>query len=268
MIPAAGLGKRFYPLTRTQPKEMLPILDKPVIHYVVEEAVKSGLDEILLIVGAGKDSIINYFDKHTLDETMNDYGFGYLPDLYFVRQKEQKGLADAIKYAQKFTENENFVVLLRDTIYKSSDNRTDTSHIVEKYSIFRIPVIAVEKVPKEKVVDYGIVDPATRHNRLFKVRGVLAKLEIVEPPSDFGITGIYVFKSEIYNYIPKLSPGRNNELQLSDAINLMAKKPDIFGYIINGRRYDIRTKEMWYKTFVEFAKNAIVEGLNGICNTI
>ena len=259
MIPAAGLGKRFYPLTRAQPKEMLPILDKPVIHYVVEEAVKSGLDEILLIVGAGKDSIINYFDKHTLDETMEDYGFGDFPDIYFVRQKEQKGLADAIKYAQKFTENENFVVLLGDTIYKSGDSKTVTSHIVEKYSIVRSPVIAVEKVSKEKVVDYGIVDPATHHNSLFKIRGVVEKPEIVEAPSDFGITGIYVFNPEIYNYISKLSPGRNNELQLSDAINLMAKERDVFGYIINGRRYDIGTKEMWYKTFVEFAKNVIAE---------
>ena len=165
----------------------------------------------------------------------------------------------AIKYAQKFTENENFVVLLGDTIYKSGDSKTVTSHIVEKYSIVRSPVIAVEKVSKEKVVDYGIVDPATHHNSLFKIKGVVEKPEIVEAPSDFGITGIYVFNPEIYNYISKLSPGRNNELQLSDAINLMAKERDVFGYIINGRRYDIGTKEMWYKTFVEFAKNVIPE---------
>ena len=259
MIPAAGLGKRFYPLTKAQPKEMLPILDKPVIHYVVEEAVNSGLDEILLIVWAGKDSLINYLDKHTLDETMDDYGFRELPDTYFVRQKEQRGLADAIKYGQKFTGDENFVVLLGDTLYRSNDDRTVTSHAVEEYSIVRSPVISVEKVPQEKVIDYGIVELATHYNSLFKIGGVVEKPKISEAPSDFGITGIYVFQPEIYDYISSLFPGRNNELQLSDAINLMAKERDVFGYIINGRRYDIGTKEMWYRTFVEFAKNAMKE---------
>lgn len=254
VIPAAGMGKRFYPLTRAQPKEMLPVLDKPVIHYVVEEAVNSGLDEILIIVGAGKDSIINYFDKHTLDETMDEYGFKDLPDIYFVRQKEQKGLADAIKYAQKFTDSEDFVVLLGDTIYKSSDDNSVTSHVIAEYYRINSPIIAVEKVPLEKVTDYGIVDPATQDKSLFKIKRVIEKPEIFNAPSDLGIIGIYVFQSEIYNYISKLAPGKNNELQLSDAINNMAREHDVFGYIINGKRYDIGTKEMWYRTFIEFSK--------------
>ena len=251
------MGKRFYPLTRAQPKEMLPILDKPVIHYVVEEAVNSGLDEILIIVGAGKDSIINYFDRHTLDETMDDYGFRDLPDIYFVRQKEQRGLADAIKYAQKFTGSEDFVVLLGDTIYRSNDEKTVTSHVVEEFSRTGSPVIAVEKVPREKVVDYGIVDAAARHNNMFKIMGVVEKPEINQAPSDLGITGIYAFHPEIYDYISRLSLGRNNEMQLSDAVNLMANERDVFGYIINGRRYDIGTKEMWYRTFIEFSKDVM-----------
>ena len=122
VIPAAGLGKRFYPLTRAQPKEMLPIVDKPVIHYVVEEAIRSGLDEILIIVGKGKDAIINYFDKANLYEDLEkEYGIDNFPNIYFIRQKEQLGLADAIRYAKSFVGNEPFVVLLGDTIYKSGN---------------------------------------------------------------------------------------------------------------------------------------------------
>ena len=248
------MGKRFYPLTRAQPKEMLPILDRPVIHYVVEEAVNSKLDEILIIVGAGKDSIINYFDKHSLDETMDNYGLQDIPDIYFVRQKEQRGLADAIKYAQKFTGDEDFVVLLGDTIYRSNDDRTVTSHIIDEYYKVASPVIALEEVPQEKVVDYGIVETEIKDRELIKIRGVVEKPEISQAPSNLGITGIYSFQSEIYNYIAELSPGRNNELQLSDAINNMAKERDVFGCVISGTRYDIGTKEMWYRTFIEFAK--------------
>ena len=254
MIPAAGIGKRFYPLTRAQPKEMLPVLDKPVIHYVVEEAVNSGLDEILIVVGAGKDAIINYFDKHALDESMDEYGFRDLPDIYFVRQKEQMGLADAIRYAQKFTGDEDFVVLLGDTIYRSGDSKTVTSQVLEAYLRAKNPVIAVERVPPEKVKDYGIVDPEIHHDNLFKIRGVEEKPDLTIAPSDLGITGIYAFQSEIYSYIFKLTPGKNNELQLSDAINNMAKTQDVYGYVINGKRYDIGTKEMWYRTFLEFSK--------------
>ncbi len=251
------MGKRFYPLTRAQPKEMLPILDKPVIHYVVEEAVNSGLDEILIIVGAGKDSIINYFDKHTLDDKMDDYGFKDLPDIYFVRQKEPRGLADAIRYAKKFTDDEDFVVLLGDTIYSSNDGKTVTSHIIDGYSRIHNTLIAVEKVPRDKVTEYGIVEPSTIENNLFKIKGVVEKPEISKAPSDLGITGIYAFQPEIYTYISGLSPGKNNELQLTDAIHIMASEHDVFGYMINGKRYDIGTKMMWYRTFVEFSQKSL-----------
>lgn len=151
VIPAVGLSKRFYPLTRAQPKEMLPTLDKTVIHYVVEEAIRSGLNEILIIVGAGKDSIINYFDRHSLDESMDYYGFSDLPDIFFVRQKEQRGLADAIRYAEHFTGDEDFVVLLGDTIYRSGKSETVTTQILDVYAGIEKPYIAVEKLSREKV---------------------------------------------------------------------------------------------------------------------
>ena len=255
------MGTRFYPLTRAQPKEMLPILDKPVIHYVVEEAVNSGLDEILIVVGAGKDSIINYFDKNKLDDKFDDYVLKNLPDIYFVRQKEQKGLADAIKYAKKFTGQDNFIVLLGDTIYKSNNTQTVTSSLVSEFIRLKSPVIAVEKIPKDKVVDYGVVDVSNLNTDLgnpFKIKGVVEKPEISKAPSDKGITGIYAFTPDIFNYISLLSPGRNNELQLSDAINIMAREEDVYAFTINGIRYDIGSKDLWYKTFFEFYESKIL----------
>ena len=253
VIPAAGMGKRFYPLTRAQPKEMLPVLDKPVIHYVVEEAVNSGLDEILIIVGAGKDSIINYFDKNALDETMDDYGFRNLPDIYFVRQKEQRGLADAVRCAEHFTGDSDFVVLLGDTIYKSGISKTVTSQILDIYKGVEKPLMAVEKVPREKVSDYGIVDPVNAEDEPIKIRGVVEKPEPESAPSDLGITGIYILGTYVYDYISQLKPGKNGELQLSDVYNVMIKDMDVFATRINGKRYDIGTMELWIKTFMEFA---------------
>lgn len=254
MIPAAGIGKRFYPLTRAQPKEMLPILDKPVIHYVVEEAIRSGLDEILIIVGAGKDSIINYFDKHSLDESMDDYGFSALPDIFFVRQKEQRGLADAIRYAEHFTGDEDFVILLGDTIYRSEKSETVTSQILDVYAEIEKPCIAVEKVSREKVSDYGIVDPVDREDDPFRIKGVVEKPNPENAPSDLGITGIYVLGKYVYKYISKIQPGKNGELQLTDAYNAMIKDIDVYASRISGKRYDIGTMDLWIKTFLEFAR--------------
>jgi len=255
VIPAAGLGKRFYPLTRAQPKEMLPILDKPVIHYVVEEALNSGLDEILIIVGSGKDSIINYFDRHTLDDSMDSYGFSDMPDIYFVRQKEQKGLADAVRYAENFTGDDDFVVLLGDTIYRSANERTVTSQILDVYRKIRKPLIAVEQVPREKIKDYGIVDPVDIDSDPFRIKGVVEKPEVERAPSDLGITGIYVLGTYIYEAISMIRPGRNGELQLSDAYNVVTNQMDVYATRINGKRYDIGTMDLWIETFMEFAKH-------------
>lgn len=253
VIPAAGKGKRFYPLTRAQPKEMLPVLDRPVIHYVVEEAVKSGLDEILIIVGYGKDAIINYFDRHPLDGEMDEYGLENFPDIYFVRQKEQNGLADSIRYAEKFTGDEDFVVLLGDTIYKSCSEGTVTSQLISLYREKHAPSLMVEPVPEEKVKDYGIVSGDFISDSVVKVNGVVEKPDPGSTNSRLGITGIYVFGGYIYDYLRRISPGTNGEYQLSDAYNLMVRDMDVLAKIMEGRRYDIGTKELWIRTFVEFA---------------
>ncbi len=255
VIPAAGVGKRFYPLTRTQPKEMLPIIDKPVIHYVVEEAVNSGLDEILIIVGAGKDAIINYFDRHKLDSEMDDYGISDLPPIYFVRQKEQRGLADAIGYAERFTGDDDFVVLLGDTIYRSNDNKTVTSKIISTYERFNLPLLAVEKVPTEKIKDYGIIREEEKEKGIYRVREIVEKPDPSKAPSNLGITGIYILGGYIYDYLKRIKPGVNGELQLADAYNLLVKDREVIASEIEGKRYDIGTKELWIKTFIEFSRN-------------
>ncbi len=249
VIPAAGIGSRFYPLTRSQPKEMLPVVDRPVIHYVVEEAFKSGLDEILIIIGAGKDAIINYFDKQTLDEKFADDSINSLPDVYFIRQKEQKGLADSIRYAKNFTGDDDFVVLLGDTIYQSYSDETVTSQLIKDYNKNKKTLIGLKKVDKSLVNHYGIV--SMNYNTM-KINNAIEKPEPENAPSNLAITGTYIFNSNIYDYISQLKPGKNNEMQLTDAINMLCKNNDVYGSIINGKRYDIGTMELWIESFLTF----------------
>lgn len=254
VIPAAGAGTRFFPLTRTQPKEMLPILDKPVIQYVVEEAVLSGLDEILIIVGHGKDSIIDYFDKHPLDSQMKGFEIDVFPEIYFVRQREQKGLGDSLRYAEKFTENDPFLVLLGDTIYKSKGAGTTSSEILEVYGKMGKQMVMIEKVKKEKIQDYGIISGEKVSDSLWNVKDLVEKPSPENAPSNMGITGTYLLHPEIYEILRGIKPGKNGEFQLTDALRILSSRGDLLGYEINGTRYDIGTKELWVKTFVEFAR--------------
>ena len=249
VIPAAGMGSRFYPLTRAQPKEMLPLVDRPVIQYVVEEAVKSGLDEILIIVGAWKDAIINYFDRHSLDSMYPDDSIQDLPDVYFIRQKEQRGLADSIMYAKKFTGDDDFVVLLGDTVYESFSKDTVTSQLINAYNKHGRTLIGLEKVDRNLVNHYGIVslDPDT-----MRIVEAVEKPEPEDAPSNLAITGTYIFNSNIYDYMESLNPGKNNELQLTDALNMMCRNGEVFGSIISGKRYDIGTIELWLDGFLNF----------------
>ena len=252
VIPAAGAGTRFYPLTRAQPKEMLPIVDKPVIHYVVEEAVRSGLDEILIIAGAGKDAIMNYFDHHFLDDRMEDSYFMSLPDIFFVRQKGQLGLADAVRCSRSFVGDDPFVVLLGDTIYESGTGEPVTRQIIRRYEELGDPVIAVENVPKSKTKDYGMVGGVPVSEGLWLVKNLVEKPSPEEAPSDLGITGIYALEPDIFGCIENLKPGRNGELQLTDALLEYSKNRRVYASTFKGTRYDIGTKELWIKTFIEF----------------
>ena len=255
VIPAAGLGKRFYPLTRAQPKEMLPIVDKPVIHYIVDEAVNSGLEEILIIVGSGKDAIVNYFDKSILDDELNSSKEIDLPNVFFIRQKELLGLGDSIRYAKNFVRNDPFVILLGDTIYTSQKSKTVTTQIVDRYEAIGEPVLAVEQVSKEKIQDYGIIGGTPVDMNTWKVTSLTEKPKPSEAPSNLGITGTYVLDQRIFKFLDLIKPGRNGEYQLTDALSLYVHDNPLYATLFSGNRYDIGTKELWIKTFVEFAKS-------------
>ena len=253
VILAAGLGKRFYPLTRAQPKEMLPVLDKPVIHYVVEEALKSGLDTILVVVGKGKDAIINYLDKNFLDETMASQEFKEWPEIFFVRQREPLGSGDALKCAKRFVGEDPFVLLLGDTIYKSHTDETVTAQILKTFYKVHAPTIALEKVEKNKIKDYGIIDGKEEANGTWKISHLVEKPEPDRAPSNLGVTGIYVLDKSIFECLDAIKPGRNDEYQITDALELMAKRHALYGTEFSGERYDIGTKELWVKWFIKFA---------------
>jgi UTP--glucose-1-phosphate uridylyltransferase len=255
VVPAAGIGKRFYPLTRAQPKEMLPIVDKPVIHYIIEEGLKSGLEDILVIVGAGKDAIVNYFDRSDMDSDFKESGLADLPDVYFIRQKEMLGLGDALRYAKGFVGDDPFVVLLGDTIYTTGNDRTVTCQVLDKYMKLGKSTIAVEKVPRDKISDYGIIDGIEMDSTTWKVRNLVEKPDPEIAPSDLGITGIYVLEPEIFESLSLIRPGRNGEYQLTDALSLFARDHDLYATLFSGKRFDIGTKELWIKAFFEFTKN-------------
>lgn len=266
VIPAAGAGKRFYPLTKAQPKEMLPIYDKPVIHYVVEEAVRSGLDEILIIVGQGKDAIINYFDYNILDDSLDEYGIRSFPDIFFVRQKKLLGLGDSLRYAEKFVGDEPFALLLGDTIYRSHEKKTVTSQIVDSYYKVKNPIIAVEKVRKEKIPDYGIISGKSVEKDVWKIDSLVEKPSAKEAPSDLGIVGIYLLEEDIFSYLKQIKAGKDGEYQLTDALNLFCKDHDLFATTFKGDRFDIGTKELWMEAFIEFmkmnGKHKLIEKMN------
>ena len=253
VIPAAGLGSRFYPLTKAQPKEMLPVLDKPVIHYVVEEAIASGISEVLIIVGKGKESIINYFDKHELDK-LDTYGVTKFPEIFFVRQKEPLGLGDALRYSKSFVGNEPFLVLLGDTIYTTKTDKPVSRQIMDAFDKSGASTIAIEEVSKEKAKDYGIVSGNKISDELLEIKDLVEKPEPEKAPSNLGITGIYALTPKIFEYLEKVQPGKNGEYQLTDALKLLAKNEKLFGFKFNGTRYDIGTKELWIKAFFDFAK--------------
>ncbi len=233
---------------------MLPVLDKPVIHYVVQEAVDSGLDEILIIVGHGKDSILDYFDRHPMDSSNSGFDIDEIPEIFFVRQREPKGLADSIRYAEKFTGDEPFVVLLGDTIYKSQTKRTVTSDLLDAYYSNPKETVMIERVVKDKIKDYGIISGRKKPDGIWEIDDVIEKPDPSSAPSDMGITGIYVLNPGIYDVIRGLKPGKNGEYQLSDALKIIANKTGLRGSEINGQRFDIGTKELWIRTFLEFAR--------------
>ncbi len=262
VIPAAGFGTRFLPASKSQPKEMLPIVDKPTIQYVVEEAVSAGIKDILMIIGKGKRAIEEHFDRSfELEEELMEKGrladleeirkISSLADIHFVWQKELKGLGDAVLHARCHVGNEPFALLLGDTIVESES--PVTKQLISIFERYRESVIALEEVEHSKVSRYGIVGGNKISNNLYLIEDFIEKPTPEEAPSSLAIAGRYIFTPEIFDFITQVVPGKNNEIQLTDAMRLMVKQTAMYGLKFNGKRYDIGNKLDFVKTNVMFA---------------
>ena len=276
VIPAAGLGTRFLPATKAQPKEMLPVFNKPTIQYVVEEAVGSGIDDILIITGKGKRSIEDHFDKaFELEYFLRNGGktdylkevesISELADIYYVRQKEQKGLGDAISCAKKHIDGEAFAVLLGDTIAQSEI--PCTKQLINVYDKYKSTIIAIEEVPRDRVERYGIIDGIKIEDSLYKIKDLVEKPKLEDAPSNLGILGRYILTTEIFDHINEINPGIGGEIQLTDALRLLDKS---YGCIFKGKLHDIGNTVDWLKSSIEIAlehekvKDELIEHLKSI----
>lgn len=259
VIPAAGLGVRFLPATKAQPKEMLPVVDKPAIQYVVEEAVASGMTDIIIITGRGKRAIEDHFDKsyeleHKLRESGNSDALAEvqriasMADIFYIRQKEQLGLGHAILCAKKHVGNEPFAVMLGDDIVVS--DRPCIGQLVDVFDDVNASVVGVEQLPKSKIHRYGVIKGKRFKDDIFKVEDLVEKPSPEEAPSDLAIVGRYVFGPQIFTYLEKIGPGKGGEYQLTDAMRLLCRKNGLYGLKFKGRRFDIGSKADWVRATI------------------
>jgi UTP--glucose-1-phosphate uridylyltransferase len=262
VIPAAGLGTRFLPLTKAQPKEMLPVVDKPVIQYVVEEAVLSGIEDILIITGRSKRAIEDHFDvcfelewklkqkgDFALCEQTED--LSNMVDIHYIRQKEQKGLGDAILHAERHCNGEPFAVLLGDTItIPHKGEKTCTSQMIDAFYKFQRSIIAVEPVAKEKIKDYGIIDGKELESGAYFIQDIVEKPKPENAPSNLGAIGRYVLTPDIFGLLKDTYPGHGGEIQLTDALRRLDGP---IGLATKCRRYDIGDKLGWMKSNIELS---------------
>ncbi len=262
VIPAAGFGTRFLPATKAQPKEMLPVIDTPVIQHVVQEAVDSGIEDILIISGKGKRTIEDHFDRsHELENHLRAKGENSLltemqriadmAQIHFIRQKELNGLGDAIYYARHHVGDEPFAVLLGDTIIDSVI--PVTQQLADIYEQHQQTVIGVEEVPRDKVSRYGIVGGREISKNILALDQLIEKPSVEDSPSTLAIAGRYVLTPEIFRVLEQTPRGKNNEVQLTDAMRLLLGRERIFSYTIEGRRYDIGNKLDYIKTTITYA---------------
>ncbi len=263
VIPAAGLGTRFLPATKATPKEMLPIVDKPTIQYIVEEALASGIEDILIITGRSKRAIEDHFDRSvelelSLEEKKQEELLKQVQEIsdiriHYIRQKEPKGLGHAILCAKQFIGNEPFAVLLGDDVVYN-DEKPALRQLMDVYEETGASVLGVQEVPREKVSSYGIVAArATKEPRTFAVADMVEKPSIEEAPSNMAVLGRYVITPEVFGILEETPPGRGNEIQLTDALRTLAKIQPMYAYNFEGRRYDVGDKQGFLEATVEYA---------------
>ncbi|MES9683054.1 UTP--glucose-1-phosphate uridylyltransferase [Bacillus sp. AFS001701] len=262
IIPAAGLGTRFLPATKAMPKEMLPIVDKPTIQYIVEEAIESGIEDIIIVTGKGKRAIEDHFDySFELEQSLLDKGkydllsevqkSSQLVDIHYIRQKEPKGLGHAIWCARKFIGNEPFAVLLGDDIVQA--DKPCLSQMINKYNRYNSSILGVQTVPHNEVSRYGIVGGVQIGTGFHKIKNLVEKPSQEEAPSNLAIMGRYVLSPKIFEILNELKPGAGGEIQLTDAIAELNHLEAVYAYEFEGTRYDVGEKLGFIKTITEFA---------------
>ena len=259
VIPAAGLGTRFLPATKSQPKEMLPVYDKPTIQYVIEEALSSGIDDILIVTGRNKRSIEDHFDKsYELEYSLQKAGkdrvlkqvrkITDLADICYVRQREIKGLGDAILCAQKHIGDEPFAVLLGDSITRSKT--PCIMQLMDVFSKYKKSTIALKEIPDEKIHNYGIVNGENIDSNILRLNQLIEKPEIANAPTNLAITGRYILTPDIFDKIKETEVGVGDELHLTDAL---AKLDEVYGVIFEGKSFSMDDRLEWLKTSIRFA---------------
>lgn len=264
IIPAAGLGTRFLPATKAQPKEMMPIVDKPTIQYIVEEAVASGIEDIIIISGRGKRSIEDHFDKsYELEETLAKkekwdkleevQSIADLANIHYIRQKEPKGLGHAIYCARRFIGDEPFAVMLGDDIIKSEN--PCLGQLIDVFNRYQTSVVGVQEVADEDVSKYGIIGHKGQEldKQVLNIETLVEKPELADAPSNFAIMGRYVLRPEIFDVLAELPPGSGGEIQLTDAIKKLNENQAVLAYIFDGVRYDVGDKLGFVRATIDFA---------------
>ncbi|MBT2216485.1 UTP--glucose-1-phosphate uridylyltransferase GalU [Virgibacillus dakarensis] len=261
IIPAAGLGTRFLPATKAMPKEMLPIVDKPTIQYIVEEAIESGIEDIIIVTGKGKRAIEDHFDNNfeLEDNLVKKEKFELLEkvkqpskvDIHYIRQKEPKGLGHAVWCARKFIGDESFAVLLGDDIVQAE--KPCLKQLMEQFDETQSSVIGVQQVPDEETHRYGIIDPLTIEGRRYQVSNFVEKPEQGTAPSNLAIMGRYILTPEIFGFLDKQETGAGGEIQLTDAIQKLNEIQNVYAYDFEGKRYDVGEKLGFVKTTVDMA---------------
>lgn len=280
VIPAAGLGTRFLPVTKAQPKEMLPIVDKPTIQYIIEEAVASGIEEILIITGRNKKCIEDHFDKSVeLELELEKSGkkemlklvreISDMVDIHYIRQKEPRGLGHAISCAKTFVGNEPFAVLLGDDLVYNEE-KPCLKQLMDCYNEYGTSILGVQTVDAKDVDKYGIIKGIHIEGRVHKVRGLVEKPAVEEAPSNIAILGRYIITPQIFKVLEETKPGRGGEIQLTDALSKLINEEAIYAYNFEGTRYDVGDKLGFLKATVEYAlrredlRDGFMEYLNNL----
>ena len=280
IIPAAGLGTRFLPATKAQPKEMLPIVDKPTIQYIIEEAIASGIEEILIITGRSKKCIEDHFGKSVeLEMELEKSGKNELLDLvrdisdmvdiHYIRQKEPRGLGHAIHCAKTFVGYEPFAILLGDDVVYNEE-KPCLKQLIDCYNEYKTSVLGVQTVPESHVSKYGIVDGKYIEGKVYKVKGLVEKPSVEEAPSNVAILGRYIVTPRIFDILENTKPGKGGEIQLTDALLELMGQEAMYAYDFEGRRYDVGDKLGFLEATVEYAlrrpelREGFIEYLNNL----